>query len=392
MDASIRATPVEQLNLEDLVELFILPDESSCAPLRDIDLAGRKPEAYLRANAARHFRVFSSDEAKRVSAAGLYVCPDAWFTSTALDRLADRLAAPSKTGTFVIAGNEAIAAYLSAQQSKMLAAKEAGPVADALGSLQPRLPDCVLIGADELDPDFPPLRMATLLDVARIEKHISLERAQALLLKGVRIRDPDRISIRGELACGEAVEIDIDAVIEGQVTLADGVRVGPHCILKNASIGRRSRVNAFSIVEDAVVGEDSFIGPFGRVRPGSVLGDRAQIGNFVEIKNAQLGYGARINHLAFVGDAVLGNEVTLGAGVITCNHDGQGTNTTQIGDGAYVGSGCELVAPVSIGAGAFIAAGSTITQDAPPGKLTLARARQLSVERRLRDKPGSKGA
>lgn len=248
--------------------------------------------------------------------------------------------------------------------------------------------DVERIDARGLDPEQPPVRVADLLGLARVEQAILYERACAALRDGVWIRDPRSVAIRGELRCGEGVEIDRNVVIEGRVTLGDGVRVGANCILIDCGIGARSTVNPFSLVEGATIGAGSFVGPYGRVRPGSEIGDRVQIGNFVEIKASEIGAGSRINHLAFIGDATLADRVTIGAGTITCNHDGTRNQRTDIGAGAYVGSGCLLIAPVEIGADATIAAGSTITDDAPAGKLTVARARQVTVEGWTR--PGAK--
>jgi bifunctional UDP-N-acetylglucosamine pyrophosphorylase/glucosamine-1-phosphate N-acetyltransferase len=168
-------------------------------------------------------------------------------------------------------------------------------------------------------------------------------------------------------------------IIQGRVTLGDNVIVGPYAILSDAAVGDGTRIGPFTLIDGAEIGSGGRVGPYARLRPGTSIGAQAQIGNFVEIKNSLIGPGARINHHAFVGDATLGSNVTLGAGTITCNHDGTGTARTEIGDGAYIGSGTELVAPIIIGAGATIGAGSTITDDAPPRQLTVARARQVSI-------------
>ena len=237
------------------------------------------------------------------------------------------------------------------------------------------------ITADELDSEQPARRLQGLDDVSNLEKEVSCSRAHAAMMRGVRIRDPGSITIRGELHCGERVEIDVNVIIEGRVSLGDDVRIGPNSVIIDATIGPRSRVHAFSIVERAQVGADTFVGPYGRLRPGSVIGDSVQVGNFVEIKNSDVGSRSRINHLTFVGDSTVGERVTVGAGTITCNHNRLGPARTTIGNGAYIGSGTELVAPVSIGADATIGAGSTITADAPAGKLTIARAKQVTVDR-----------
>lgn len=191
---------------------------------------------------------------------------------------------------------------------------------------------------------------------------------------------PESIIVRGELRRGRNVEIDAGVIIEGVVTLDDDVRVGAYAMLRDVTIGRGSHVKPYSMLEGATVGAGCFVGPYARLRPGTALADQVQIGNFVEIKNARIGTGCRINHHTFVGDAELGRNVTLGAGTITCNHDGVGPAKTVIEDGAYVGSGTQLVAPVTVGAGATIGAGSTITEDVPPHQLTVARSRQVVVE------------
>jgi acetyltransferase-like isoleucine patch superfamily enzyme len=222
-------------------------------------------------------------------------------------------------------------------------------------------------------------RVRTMLDLAECETALLRERARAAARAGVRIRDLDRVAIRGELHCGAGVEIDVGVVIQGTVRLGDGVRIGAHAIVIDSTLDAGCDVRPYSLVENATVGAGTFVGPYGRLRPGSVIGERVQIGNFVEVKSSRIGPGSRINHLAFVGDSTLGRNVTLGAATITCNHGHGGVARTVIGDGAYVGSGTQLVAPVEIGENATIGAGSTVTRDAPAGELTLARARQVTV-------------
>lgn len=216
--------------------------------------------------------------------------------------------------------------------------------------------------------------------IAEREREFLLEKVYQLMVEGVVVRDPHRLDIRGGLSCGKGVEIDINVVIEGDVILEDGVKICANCILRDCKIGKGTIINPFSLVEDAVVGEHSFVGPYGRVRPGSRVGDQVQIGNFVEVKNANIGSYCRINHLAFVGDADLAERVTIGAGTITCNHDGVGVNRTTIEEGAYIGSGCNLVAPLKVNANATIASGSTITQEVAADTLTIARSRQVKIE------------
>jgi bifunctional UDP-N-acetylglucosamine pyrophosphorylase/glucosamine-1-phosphate N-acetyltransferase len=216
--------------------------------------------------------------------------------------------------------------------------------------------------------------------VALRERKVLLGRVYKLMDAGVVVLDPQRLDIRGTLTCGKNVEIDINVIIEGEVVLDDGVYIGASCILKNCKIGKNSSINPFSLVEDSIVGENSFVGPYGRLRPGSLIADNVQVGNFVEIKNAEIASKCRINHLSFVGDADLAEGVTIGAGTITCNHNGVDINHTSIGKDAYVGSGCNLVAPLKINSKSTIASGSTITKDTPSNALTLARSRQVVVE------------
>ena len=325
----------------------------------------------------------------------LLVAADAWFSVTALEKLCLLISSnPDEASVVRIGDHEADSSGLpQALLAVYLPAAEAGPMLaghglqvfnESLAELGRRTGNCRVIAGEWLDPIRPPVQVRHLLDLAHIERGVLYERACAALLNGVRIRDPNRVAIRGELHCGSGVEIDIDVIIEGKVALGDGVRVGANSILINSTIGANTRVNPFSIVEDAVIGPNCFVGPYGRVRPGSKIGDSVQIGNFVEIKNSEIGSGSRINHLAFIGDATLERDVTIGAGSITCNHDGVGVSRTEIKAGAYVGSGCELVAPLSIGTNATIGAGSTITRDVPARKLTLARSRQVTVENWVR--------
>ena len=218
------------------------------------------------------------------------------------------------------------------------------------------------------------------VSLAQDERDLQREHAYAVMKQGVKIRDPDRFDLRGELICGRNVEIDINVIIQGKVILGDNVKIESHCILISSTIGDDSIIKSYSLVEQAEVGRESFIGPYGRIRPGTKLGDRVQIGNFVEIKDSTVASGCRINHLSFVGDSDLAENVTLGASTITCNHDGVSINKLIIGEGAYIGSGCNLVAPLTIEAYATVASGSTITEGVPGGKLTLARSRQVTVD------------
>lgn len=215
--------------------------------------------------------------------------------------------------------------------------------------------------------------------LARLERAYQLRAARSLALAGVRIADPARLDLRGTVFAGRDVNIDVDVVFEGEVVLGDGVRIGPFCRLKDVSIGAGSEVRAHCDLDGARVDGDCVVGPFARLRPGTELASGAHIGNFVETKNTRLGQGAKANHLTYLGDAEIGERVNVGAGTITCNYDGVNKHLTRIEDDVFVGSNSALVAPVSVGAGATIAAGSTITRDVAPGELAIARPRQESV-------------
>lgn len=216
-------------------------------------------------------------------------------------------------------------------------------------------------------------------DLALAERLLQRRQAAAVMTQGVTLRDPQRFDLRGHLTAGRDCVIDIDVVIEGDVVLGEGVHIGPYTTIRNSRIGDGCTVHSHSVIEHARVGKRCQIGPFARLRPDTELAERARVGNFVETKNVQVGAGSKINHLSYVGDAELGTEVNVGAGVITCNYDGAAKHRTVIGDGAFIGSDCQLVAPVEVAAGATIGAGSTITKDAPAGKLTVSRARQVTV-------------
>nr|MBF0685382.1 bifunctional UDP-N-acetylglucosamine diphosphorylase/glucosamine-1-phosphate N-acetyltransferase GlmU [Pseudomonas sp.] len=215
---------------------------------------------------------------------------------------------------------------------------------------------------------------------AELERIYQREQANALLEAGVTLADPARIDIRGGLLCGRDVFIDVGCVFEGEVELADGVHIGPNCVLRGVQVGPGSIIEAFSHLEQAEVGADAHVGPYARLRPGSRLGDGGRIGNFVEVKNSSLGAGSKANHLAYIGDAVVGERVNIGAGTITCNYDGANKHRTIIEDDAFIGSDTQLVAPVKVGKGATLGAGTTLTRDAPAGQLTISRATQRSVE------------
>ena len=218
------------------------------------------------------------------------------------------------------------------------------------------------------------------VQLAELERIHQLNIARQLLEQGVHLLDPARIDVRGTLICGRDVSIDVGCVFEGHVTLEDGVSVAANCVIKNAYIAAGSNIKAFCHIEDAKVGAQSQIGPYARLRPGTELAEDVHIGNFVEIKNSQIAAHSKANHLAYVGDATVGSRVNIGAGTITCNYDGVNKFRTVIEDDAFIGSDSQLVAPVRVGKGATLGAGTTLTKDAPEGKLTVSRARQLTIE------------
>ena len=217
------------------------------------------------------------------------------------------------------------------------------------------------------------------LQLAQLESEYRSLRARELMTAGATLLDPARIDVRGSLAVGRDVEIDVNVVFEGDVSLGDRVRIGAGCVIKNVSVGADTAIHPHSVLEGATIGARCSVGPFARLRPGARLGDDAHVGNFVEVKNTTLGEGSKANHLSYLGDAIIGRNVNVGAGTITCNYDGLNKWPTVIEDGAFIGSGTMLVAPVTVGRGATIGAGSAITKSAPHGALTLERARQQTI-------------
>ena len=215
--------------------------------------------------------------------------------------------------------------------------------------------------------------------LAELERVAQRRTADRLLEQGVRLADPARLDVRGEISCGRDVFIDVNCVFEGRVVLEEAVEVGPCCVLRNAMIGAGSRLAAFSHIDGAVVGPDGVIGPFARLRPGTELAAGVHVGNFVELKNAKVAAQSKANHLAYVGDAIIGSRVNIGAGTITCNYDGANKFRTIIEDDVFIGSDTQLVAPVTVGRGATLGAGTTLTKNAPPDTLTISRARQVSI-------------
>jgi bifunctional UDP-N-acetylglucosamine pyrophosphorylase/glucosamine-1-phosphate N-acetyltransferase len=216
--------------------------------------------------------------------------------------------------------------------------------------------------------------------LAELERHYQLRAARRLMAQGVTLRDPSRFDIRGEVSVGRDVIIDINVILEGRVVIEDDVVIGPNCVIKDSTLGKGVVIKANSHIDGAIMGEGSDAGPFARLRPGSVLGARAHVGNFVELKNAHLGEGAKAGHLTYLGDAEIGARTNIGAGTITCNYDGANKYQTTIGDDVFIGSNNSLVAPVSIGDGSNTAAGSTINQNVDKCQLAVARARQRNID------------
>jgi bifunctional UDP-N-acetylglucosamine pyrophosphorylase/glucosamine-1-phosphate N-acetyltransferase len=218
------------------------------------------------------------------------------------------------------------------------------------------------------------------VQLARLEREAQRRQVEALMLSGVSVADPARLDIRGEVTAGQDVFIDINVLLLGEVTLGNQVTIEPNCVLNNVSVGDGSHIKANTHIEDAVIAANCDVGPFARIRPGTRLADGAKIGNFVETKKALIGKGSKVNHLSYVGDTEMGDDVNIGAGTITCNYDGVNKFKTTIGNRVFVGSGTQLVAPVTLNDDATIGAGSTISKTAPAGQLTLTRAKQMTIK------------
>jgi bifunctional UDP-N-acetylglucosamine pyrophosphorylase/glucosamine-1-phosphate N-acetyltransferase len=236
--------------------------------------------------------------------------------------------------------------------------------------------DNIRVVAEITDDEWSVTGINAKTDLAQIERVHQVRIAQTLLQQGVTLKDPARIDVRGDLRCGRDVEIDVNCVFEGNVTLGDRVTIAANCVIKNAVIAAGTQIAAFTHIDDVAIGENSRIGPFARLRPGTALASETHVGNFVELKNTQVDVGSKINHLSYVGDSTVGKHVNIGAGTITCNYDGANKFRTVIEDGAFIGSDSQLVAPITIGKNATIAAGSTITRDAPADALTFCRAKE----------------
>ena len=240
--------------------------------------------------------------------------------------------------------------------------------------------DGVPIRTTQADAEYETVGVNSRDQLAALERVHQLNQAHVLMDAGVSLADPARIDIRGTLECGTDVFIDVGCVFEGCVTLAAGTTVGPYCIIRNSVIGKNVTIHPYSHIDGAQVGANSLIGPYARLRPGADLSHDVHIGNFVEVKNSKIAANSKANHLAYVGDSIVGSRVNIGAGTITCNYDGVNKHQTIIEDDVFIGSDTQLVAPVRVGRGATLGAGTTLTKDAPPHQLTVSRAKQISLQ------------
>ncbi|SFV79076.1 N-acetylglucosamine-1-phosphate uridyltransferase / Glucosamine-1-phosphate N-acetyltransferase [hydrothermal vent metagenome] len=218
------------------------------------------------------------------------------------------------------------------------------------------------------------------VQLAELERTFQQNQATKFMQQGLTLKDPNRFDCRGTISFGQDCEIDVNVLIEGEVTLGDNTTIAPNCIIKNTKIGDNVSILPNSVIEDSSINHGATIGPFARIRPGANIGENAKIGNFVEVKKSTIGKGSKVSHLSYVGDSTLGENVNIGAGVITCNYDGANKHQTIIGDGAFIGSDSQLIAPVTIGNNATIGAGSTITKDTPDGQLTFSRSKQITMK------------
>jgi bifunctional UDP-N-acetylglucosamine pyrophosphorylase/glucosamine-1-phosphate N-acetyltransferase len=239
--------------------------------------------------------------------------------------------------------------------------------------------DGVPIRTTQADAEFETVGVNSHDQLAALERIHQLNIANQLMDTGVALADPARIDVRGTLECGNDVSIDVGCVFEGCVTLASGTKIGPYCVIRNSVIGKDVVVHSYSHLDGAKVGNQSVIGPYARLRPGADLSNDVHIGNFVEVKNSKIAANSKANHLAYVGDSIVGSRVNIGAGTITCNYDGVNKHQTIIEDDAFIGSDTQLVAPVRVGRGATLGAGTTLTKDAPANQLTISRAKQISL-------------
>ena len=250
--------------------------------------------------------------------------------------------------------------------------------------------DGVPIRTTQADDEFETVGVNSRDQLAALERVHQLNIANQLMNAGVSLADPARIDVRGTLECGTDVSIDVGCVFEGCVTLDAGTKIGPYCVIRNSVIGKGVVIHAYSHVDGAKVGNQSLIGPYARLRPGADLSNDVHIGNFVEVKNSKIAANSKANHLAYVGDSIVGSRVNIGAGTITCNYDGVNKHQTIIEDDVFIGSDTQLVAPVRVGRGATLGAGTTLTKDAPANQLTVSRARQISLQWQRPVKQGKK--
>lgn len=239
--------------------------------------------------------------------------------------------------------------------------------------------DNVEVVTSHPDHEWEILGINSKVQLAQLERLYQTQIAHRLLEQGVTLMDPARIDVRGELSCGKEVVIDVNCIFEGLVQLGDNVVVGANCVLRNTSVAAGTHIEPFSLLDQCETGINNKIGPFSRIRPGTLLKEDVHVGNFVEIKNSQVDAGSKINHLSYVGDSTVGKRVNIGAGTITCNYDGANKHRTIIEDEVFIGSDTQLVAPVTIGKGTTIGAGSTITRDTPEGELSLSRSKQVTI-------------
>ena len=240
------------------------------------------------------------------------------------------------------------------------------------------LADRVAVNAVKAREAWETLGVNSKAQLAQLERMVQRQYADRLLDQGVTLMDPMRIDVRGSLKCGADVVIDASCLFEGDVRLADGVEIGANCVLKNVLVGAGTRIESFTHIDDAVIGAGCRIGPYARIRPGTRLAEDVHIGNFVEVKASEVAAHSKANHLAYIGDSLVGRNVNIGAGTITCNYDGARKHRTVIEDDVHIGSDVQLVAPVTVGKGATIGAGATITKDAPPGELTFTKKEQVT--------------
>lgn len=252
--------------------------------------------------------------------------------------------------------------------------------------------DGVPIRTTQADDEFETVGVNSREQLAALERVHQLNIANQLMDAGVSLADPARIDVRGTLECGTDVSIDVGCVFEGCVTLGAGTKIGPYCVIRNSVIGKGVQIHAYSHVDGAKVGNQSLIGPYARLRPGADLSNDVHIGNFVEVKNSKIAANSKANHLAYVGDSIVGSRVNIGAGTITCNYDGVNKHQTIIEDDVFIGSDTQLVAPVRVGRGATLGAGTTLTKDAPANQLTVSRAKQISLKWQRPEKQEKKSA